>query len=132
RNVTPLGGRVHRGDLFTALPPALRGRVDVLLANVPYVPTAEVALLPAEARLHEALVALDGGADGLDVLRRVAAEAGRWLAPGGTLLFEISEAQAPAATRIAESSGGLVARVAACEDRHATVVVATRPRLRRP
>lgn len=68
-------GRVHEGDLFAPLPGALRGRVDVLLANVPYVPTGDVALLPAEARVHEPLVALDGGGDGLDVLRRVAAEA---------------------------------------------------------
>ncbi|GGQ13867.1 putative protein N(5)-glutamine methyltransferase [Streptomyces roseolilacinus] len=130
RNVAPLGGRVHEGDLFAALPSALRGRVDVLLANVPYVPTAEVALLPAEARLHEALVALDGGADGLDVLRRVAARAEHWLAPGGSLLFETSGAQAPAAVRIAEGSGGLAARTATCDDRYATVVIATRPRPR--
>ncbi|CAL9487640.1 putative protein N(5)-glutamine methyltransferase [Streptomyces sp. enrichment culture] len=126
RNIAPLGGRVHEGDLFAALPPDLRGRVDVLLANVPYVPTAEVPLLPAEARVHEALVALDGGADGLEVLRRVAADAGDWLAPGGSLLFETSAAQAPAAARIAEASGVLGARIASCEDRYATVVIATR------
>ncbi len=92
-----LGGHVHQGDLFDALPDALRGRVDVLTANVPYVPTHEVGLLPPEARDHEPLVALDGGADGLDVLRRVTAEAPRWLAPGGCLLVETSERQAPAA-----------------------------------
>ncbi|CAL9483784.1 Release factor glutamine methyltransferase [Streptomyces sp. enrichment culture] len=126
RNVAPLGGLVHEGNLFDALPPALRGRVDVLLANVPYVPTAEVALLPAEARVHEARIALDGGADGLDVLRRVVREAGRWLAPGGSLLFETGSGQAPAAARIAEASGGLAARVETCEERYATVVVATR------
>lgn len=76
-------GRVHEGDLFSALPDTLRGRVDVLAANVPYVPTDEVGLLPAEARDHEPLVALDGGADGLDLVRRVAEGAPRWLAPGG-------------------------------------------------
>ncbi|MFE1577483.1 putative protein N(5)-glutamine methyltransferase [Streptomyces fradiae] len=127
RNVAPLGGRVHEGDLFAALPPGLRGRVDVLLANVPYVPTAEVPFLPAEARVHEAPAALDGGPDGLDVLRRVAAGAGGWLAPGGSLLFETSEAQAPEAARIAQAEGELAARVATCEDRYATVVIATRP-----
>lgn len=61
RNVGTLG-TVHEGDLFAPLPRALRGRVDVLLANVPYVPTEDVGLLPAEARIHEPLVALDGGA----------------------------------------------------------------------
>lgn len=75
RNVAPFGGRVHQGDLYAALPDTLRGRVDVLAANVPYVPTDEVGLLPPEARDHEPLTALDGGADGLDILRRVAEEA---------------------------------------------------------
>ncbi len=64
-NVAEFGGHVHAGDLFDALPRELRGRVDILAANVPYVPTGEVDFLPAEAREHEPLVALDGGADGL-------------------------------------------------------------------
>ena len=117
-------GRVYEGDLFAPLPGALRGRVDLLLCNVPYVPTGEVALLPAEARDHEPRVALDGGADGLDVLRRVAAEAGRWLAPGGQLFVETSERQAPYAMA-ALTAGGLVAEVARDEDHEATVVVAS-------
>ena len=73
----------------------------------PYVPTDEVGLLPAEARDHEPLVALDGGADGLDVLRRVAAEAPEWLAPGGCLLVETSERQAPLAVETF-TRGGLI------------------------
>ena len=72
RNLAAAGGQVYQGDLYAPLPAGLRGRVDILLANVPYVPTGEVALLPPEARDHEARVALDGGADGLEVLRRVA------------------------------------------------------------
>lgn len=127
RNVSPVGGRVYLGDLYAALPPELAGRVDVLLANVPYVPTAEVPLLPAEARLHEARVALDGGADGLDVLRRVTAEAGRWLAPGGALLFETSERQARVAVEVAEADG-LRAKAVLCEERYATVVIAMKPK----
>ena len=71
RNLAAAGGQVYEGDLYEPLPAALRGRVDVLVANVPYVPTEEIGLLPPEARLHEPRVALDGGADGLDVLRRV-------------------------------------------------------------
>src|SRR3954469_19710192 len=87
---------VHEGDLYDALPGELRGRVDVLVANAPYVPSAAIALMPPEAREHEAPAALDGAADGLDVQRRVAAGAPAWLAPGGALLVETSVRQAPA------------------------------------
>ncbi|MFI6035824.1 putative protein N(5)-glutamine methyltransferase [Streptomyces sp. NPDC051315] len=125
RNVVALGGHVHTGDLFEALPVRLRGRVDILAANVPYVPTGEVPLLPAEARDHEPLAALDGGADGLDVLRRVAAGAVHWLAPGGCLLVETSERQTPAAVE-AFTRGGLSTRVAVDEELYAHVVVGTR------
>ncbi|MFI7352276.1 putative protein N(5)-glutamine methyltransferase [Streptomyces sp. NPDC049936] len=124
-NLADAGGRVYAGDLFDALPEVLRGRVDILAANVPYVPTAEVALLPAEARDHEPLVALDGGADGLDVLRRVAAEAPRWLAPGGCLLVETSEAQTPAAVA-AFTRAGMTTRVAVSEELYAHVVTGVR------
>ncbi|GGR55912.1 methylase [Streptomyces aurantiogriseus] len=125
RNVSPHGGHVHAGDLFEALPGRLRGRVDILAANVPYVPTGEVPLLPAEARDHEPLTALDGGADGLDVLRRVAAGAARWLAPGGCLLVETSERQAPDAVE-AFTRGGLTTRLAVDEELYAHVVIGTR------
>lgn len=127
RNLAPFGGRVHEGDLFAPLPAALRGRVGILAANVPYVPTGEVALLPAEARTYEARVALDGGGDGLDVLRRVAAEAAGWLAPGGHVLVETAERQARRAVE-AFGAGGLAPRVASSAEWHATVVIATRPR----
>ncbi len=126
RNVAAAGGRVYEGDLYAPLPAGLRGRVGVLLANVPYVPTARVRLLPAEARDHEARVALDGGADGLDVLRRVAADAARWLEPGGHLLSEIGEEQVAAAVD-AVTAGGLAAAVARCAALGATVVIGTRP-----
>ncbi|MFI0723732.1 putative protein N(5)-glutamine methyltransferase [Streptomyces sp. NPDC021224] len=126
RNVAAVGGRVHRGDLFAALPAALRGTVDVLAANVPYVPTGAVALLPSEARDHEARLALDGGPDGLDVLRRVAAEAARWLAPGGSVLVEAGERQAAAAACVL-TGGGLSARTVTDDDLGATVLVGTRP-----
>lgn len=118
-------GEAHEGDLFEPLPATLRGRVDLLAANVPYVPTDDVALLPQEARVHEPLVALDGGADGLDVLRRVATEAPGWLAPGGRLLVETSEAQAARAVAVFTGSG-LLTRVDTCEERGATVVIGTR------
>ncbi|HLM07927.1 MAG TPA: putative protein N(5)-glutamine methyltransferase [Blastococcus sp.] len=124
-NVSRVGGRVHAGDLYAALPPTLQGRVDLLLANVPYVPSEAIALMPPEARLHEARVALHGGADGLDVARRVVAEAPVWLAPGGFLLVETSEHQAAAAAGIVRAAG-LAARVVTDDDRGATVVVGRR------
>ncbi|WP_327426557.1 putative protein N(5)-glutamine methyltransferase [Streptomyces sp. NBC_01236] len=126
RNVAPFAGHVHEGDLFAALPGTLRGRVDVLAANVPYVPTEEVGLLPSEARDHEPLVALDGGDDGLDLVRRVAAEAPQWLAPGGCLLVETSERQAPLAVE-AFARSGLLARLAVSEEMYANVVIGVRP-----
>ena len=126
RNVGPAGGRVYHGDLFAALPARLRGRIDVLICNAPYVPTTEIAFMPAEAREHEARMALDGGADGLAVLRRVTASAGEWLAPGGVLLVETSERQAPSMAA-AMSAGGLAPQVHEDDDSGAAVVTGTGP-----
>lgn len=123
RNLGGLGV-VHEGDLFGPLPPRLAGRVDVLLANVPYVPSADVELLPAEARVYEPRVALDGGGDGLDVMRRVASDAPRWLALGGSLLVEASERQRDAAVEVLRGAG-LSPRVVVCEELYATVVIGT-------
>src|SRR5215468_4733357 len=120
------GGRVYQGDLYAPLPAGLRGRVAVLAANVPYVPSKEIGFLPPEARAHEPGAALDGGADGLDVLRRVAAGATGWLAPGGHLLSEISERQAPQA-EAALAAGGLAARVVSSADLDATVIIGRCP-----
>jgi release factor glutamine methyltransferase len=122
RNLASAGGRVLEGDLYRPLPAALRGRVDVLVANAPYVPTDAVALMPPEARLHEARVALDGGTDGLEVQRRVAADAAPWLAPGGHLLIETSERQAPETAAILTRSG-LTPRLVRSDELDATVVV---------
>ena len=118
---------VYQGDLFDALPISLRGRVDVLMVNAPYVPTDAMALLPPEARLHEPRMALDGGADGLDVLRRVAAESPGWLAPGGHLLIETSEQQAATAAD-AFTRSGLSVQVHTSSEFETTVVIGTRAR----
>ncbi|MGO8884334.1 MAG: putative protein N(5)-glutamine methyltransferase [Streptosporangiaceae bacterium] len=125
RNISAEHGQVYEGDLYAPLPAALRGRVDVLVANPPYVPTEAVGMLPAEARVHEPLVALDGGPDGLDVLRRVSAEAPQWLAPGSCLLAETSERQAPAAAE-AFACSGLTPQLASSPELGATVVIGTR------
>ena len=125
RNVIAAGGQAYQGDLFDPLPATLRGGVDVLVANTPYVPTDAVALMPPEARLHEPRVALDGGPDGLGIARRVAAAATQWLAPGGHLLIETSQRQAAALVETM-ARHGLVARVAASEELDGTAVVGTR------
>jgi release factor glutamine methyltransferase len=121
RNVEPAGGHVYASDLFAALPDSLRGRIGVLICNAPYVPTAEIVFMPTEAREHEALMALDGGTDGLAILKRVAADAGAWLAPGGVLLVETSERQAPSMAA-AMTADGLAALVHEDYDSGATVV----------
>ena len=120
RNLGP--DRVFVGDLYDALPDTLRGRLDVLAVNAPYVPSDSIDFMPPEARDHEPRRALDGGPDGLGVQRRVAARAPRWLAPGGYLLVETSQRQAPA-TLAAFAANGLAARVERSEEFDATVVV---------
>jgi release factor glutamine methyltransferase len=119
--------RVFEGDLFAPLPSALRGRVDVLAVNAPYVPTDAIALMPPEARDHEPATALDGGADGLDLHRRIAGQAAEWLAPGGTLLIEAGEEQAETSAALF-AAAGLEVRIASDEDLGATVVIATSSR----
>ena len=91
------GVTVYEGDLDEPLPATYEGRVDVLTANVPYVPTAAMALLPRDVQAHEPRLALDGGADGLELVRRVLAVAPRWLRPRtGRALVEIGPDQAAA------------------------------------
>jgi len=124
RNIRGRGGRAYRGDLYQPLPESLRGRVDLVVAVTPYVPTVDLPLMPREARLHEPPAALDGGADGLDVLRRVSRDAYGWLVPGGWLLTETSERQADHAAEIL-AGDGLLPEVTRSEE--ATVVSGAAP-----
>jgi release factor glutamine methyltransferase len=126
RNVIPVGGQVYEGDLYEPLPSRLRGRVDLLVANAPYVPTEAIATMPPEARLHEPRVTLDGGADGLDVQRRIADSAPSWLSPRGHLLLETSERQAPTSKQIL-ASAGLTPRLLRSDELDSTVVLASLP-----
>ena len=128
RNIDGVG-QVYEGDLCEPLPAGLRGRVDVLVASPPYVPADEVRLLPREARMHEPPMALNGGADGLDLVSRLIAAAPPWLAPGGHLLVELSERQAPRAAE-AVARSGLIPRVARSAELAATIVIGTRPAAR--
>lgn len=117
---------LHEGDLYDALPDGLRGRVDVLAANAPYVPTDRIADLPPEARDHEPRSALDGGADGVDLHRRIAAAAPQWLAPGGVLVVETGLPQA-ALTAGAMATAGLTTRVVEDPTVGGCVVVGSSP-----
>ena len=121
-NVHEVGGRVYRGDLFDPLPRSLRGRADLVLANAPYVPSGELHLMPREARLHEEPVTLDGGADGLDVQRRLLAEAPEWLALEGRLLVETSDRQAESTMELMRDAG-LAVTLATSAEFQATVAI---------
>lgn len=114
------------GDLFRPLPDTLRGAVDVVAANAPYVPTAAIAMMPAEAREREPRAALDGGPDGLLLHRRIALDAPRWLRPGGRLLIETGRHQS-VYTAAAMRSAGLITTVRSDGDREATVAIGVMP-----
>jgi release factor glutamine methyltransferase len=113
-NADRYGVELLAGDLDAPLPAELAGRVDVLCANVPYVPSEAIATLPTDVRDHEPRLSLDGGPDGLDVFRRLAGRAGHWLAPGGWLYCEIGEDQAEEAAAILTGAG--LAEVAVHQD----------------
>lgn len=81
--------QVLHGDLFDPLPDVLLANVDVVVSNPPYIPSADLPDLPPEVLGFEPHEALDGGPDGLDVFRRIADDAKRWLRPGGVLLVEL-------------------------------------------
>ena len=82
----------HAGDGFAALPtPA---RFDLILSNPPYIPTADIATLQPEVRDFDPRAALDGGPDGLDYYRRLAAQAAPFLQPAGRLMLELGDGQA--------------------------------------
>jgi release factor glutamine methyltransferase len=86
--------RFYRGDLLSPLQGVLPpGSVAVVAANLPYIPSAEMAGLPRDVRDYEPALALDGGPGGLELYRRLVPGAGELLAPGGHLLVEIAPDQ---------------------------------------
>ena len=117
--------RVFDGDLFDALPSRLRGRLELVVVNAPYVPTEALAFLPPEARDHEARIALDGGPDGLALHRRIARTAPDWLTPTGTLIIEVGRDQAPTSAQLFAAVGST--SVIQDDDLGATAVVVARP-----
>lgn len=124
RTLEPFDGTVLTGDLFEPLPAGLRGAVGMMAIIAPYVPSNDIALLPREARDFEPQVALDGGSDGLDILRQAIEAAPLWLEPGGFLLAEVAEHQAASAV-LALVSAGLLPTV--LTDDEATVIVGENP-----
>lgn len=92
-----------QGDLFAPLPEG--ARFDMIVSNPPYVPADELPELQADVRDHEPAAALDGGPDGLDVIRRIIATAPSYLNPGGWLLFELDPAQSTAAQELLAAAG---------------------------
>jgi len=123
RNLPP--EHVHEGDLYAALPADLKGRLDLLVANAPYVPTDAISTMPRDARDHEHRIALDGGADGLDVLRRVVAEAPSWLRARGRLVVETGRDQAERLAAMV-AAAGLEASIETDDEIGGTVVVGRR------
>lgn len=124
-NLTQYGGHVGVGDLAESVPAHFRGRVDVVVANAPYVPTGQLDLMPSEAREYEPVRALDGGADGTRVQDRVIAAARELLSPTGVVVVETSRPQAETtASRMLWR--GFVPQVVLDEELDATCVVGRR------
>ena len=110
RNVERFGlaGRVSLfcGDLFEPMREAgLEGGADIVVCNPPYIPTGSLERLAAEIIDHEPVVALDAGAYGIDIFRRLIKESPDFLRPGGTLAFEIGAGQDRLVARLFKKSG---------------------------
>jgi release factor glutamine methyltransferase len=99
------GVGAYVGDLFTGVPAACRGATDVVVAVVPYVPTPELHVLPRDTLRFEDASHYDGGPDGTDLLRRVAADALPFLRRGGALLLELGGQQADLLNPVLERLG---------------------------
>jgi len=113
------------GDLFA--PVASEAPFDVIVANPPYVPAGQLPTLSAEVR-REPRLALDGGPDGLDVVRRIAGEAPRRLVPGGLLALEIGDGQGPAVHSLLQAAGYGSVRIERDLARHDRLALGTHPR----
>jgi release factor glutamine methyltransferase len=111
--------RFLNGDLFG---PVVGEQFDVIVSNPPYIPTAEVERLAPEVRDFEPRLALDGGPDGFAIIDRLLIEAGSYLVPGGTLLFEIGHDQADAARSRAEAMGWTVVKAIKDAGNHVRVL----------
>lgn len=98
-------------SLGTGIGEKRMGTFDAVVSNPPYVPTSVLADIPREVADYEPALALDGGADGLDVFRPLAAWAARALRPGGVLACELHEGHLDAARTVAEAAGFAEVRI---------------------
>jgi release factor glutamine methyltransferase len=121
------GVRAFLGDLDAPLPTSVRGRVDIVVAVVPYVPSEALHLLPSDVLRHEPRRALDGGPGGTRVLLRAAGAARELLRPGGTVLLEIGGDQAGEMTAALTEVGLLDVRVHRDEEGQDRAIEARRP-----
>ncbi|HCG57245.1 MULTISPECIES: methyltransferase [Brevibacterium] len=120
RNIGP-HGEYHLLNCLDGLPQHLAGSFDVISAVPPYVPDAAAMFLPREARDHETSAALFGGADGLDLVRRLIGESHQWLSPGGVVLIECGIEQQHTAVEFA-ATAGFSASIVLGDDEQTTVL----------
>jgi len=104
-NARELGLQKRSEFVLSDFGAALAGSFDIVVSNPPYIATPDLSALPSEVRDYDPQLALDGGADGLDCYRRIAAESGRLLNPDGIIAVEIGAGQSDAATAIFEAAG---------------------------
>jgi release factor glutamine methyltransferase len=121
------GVEAYLGDLFAPLPDEFVGRVDVVVAVAPYVPTPALPLLQRDTLTFESTLPYDGGPDGMDILRRVVTESPRFLRPGGRLLLELGGEQAEVLQRDLDRLGYLDITVSVDEDGDVRAIEATAP-----
>jgi len=114
----------HQGDGFAAL--KRESRFDLIVSNPPYIATAEIQTLEPEVRDHEPRMALDGGPDGLDFYRRIAAEAGAFLRPGGRVMLELNDNGASSVGKIFAQNGWKVEAIEQDYNRHQRIFIAHR------
>ena len=116
--------RLLHGDGFAAAPAG--ARFDLIISNPPYIPTAEIASLEPEVRDYDPRGALDGGADGLDYGRRLAAEGARFLKPHGRVMLEFGDGQAESLREILQQQMWIVEAIEADYTRRPRLMVVRR------
>jgi release factor glutamine methyltransferase len=115
----------HLGDGFAALP-EMTQRFDLMVSNPPYISTGEIAMLDPEVRDHDPHLALDGGADGLDFYRRLAAESPAFLQPGAPVLLEFGDGQEDDLGRLFSGSGWVLEAIESDLSGRPRIVIARR------
>ena len=118
---------VHHGSLLDPVDERLRGRLDVLVANPPYLPSGDLPTMAPEVADHDPHTALFGGDDGHEVVDGLLARAGRWLRPGGTVVLEVDDRRGPDAVDAAAAVGLVDARVEPDLTGRDRALVAVRP-----